>query len=63
VYHSLNYLQADVSSMLRGEGWAVAESVDEVRMTVNTSHANMDLGMPSLVEKMPKPWPIPPLTL
>jgi V-type H+-transporting ATPase subunit a len=60
VYHSLNYFKADVSGMLRGEGWAVAESVDEVRMTVNKSHANMDLGMPSLVDKMAKPWPTPP---
>jgi len=60
VYHSLNYFKADVSGMLRGEGWVVAECVDEVRMTVNKSHANMDLGMPSLVDRLPKPWPTPP---
>lgn len=60
VYHSLNMFKSDVSGMLRGEGWVIAESVDEVRATVNKSHANMDMAMPSLVDHVPKPWPTPP---
>jgi V-type H+-transporting ATPase subunit a len=52
--------KSDVSGMLRGEGWVIAESVDEVRATVNKSHANMDMAMPSLVDHVPKPWPTPP---
>ncbi|CAB9509973.1 116 kDa subunit a isoform 1 [Seminavis robusta] len=60
VYHTLNMFKADVSGMLRGEGWVVAESVDSVRESVNKAHANMDMAMPSLVDHVPKPWPTPP---
>jgi len=60
IYHSLNQFKADVSGMLRGEGWVIAESVDEVRESVNKAHANMDMSMPSLVDHVPKPWPTPP---
>jgi V-type H+-transporting ATPase subunit a len=60
VYHSLNMFKADVSGMLRGEGWVVKESSDEVRDAVERAHANMDLAMPSLVDLVPQPWPTPP---
>lgn len=60
VYHSLNMFKADVSGMLRGEGWVVAESTDAVREAVEHAHSNMDLAMPSLVDLMPQPWPTPP---
>lgn len=60
VYHSLNMFKADVSGMLRGEGWVVAESSDDVRDAVERAHANMDLAMPSLVDLVPQPWPTPP---
>ena len=60
VYHTLNMFKADVSGMLRGEGWVVAESSDSVRESVNKAHANMDLAMPSLVDHVPQPWPTPP---
>jgi len=60
VYHTLNMFKADVSGMLRGEGWVVAESVNAVRESVNKAHANMDMAMPSLVDHVPQPWPTPP---
>lgn len=59
-YHSLNMFKADVSGMLRGEGWVVAESSDDVRDAVERAHANMDMAMPSLVDLVPQPWPTPP---
>mmetsp|Transcript_43892 Transcript_43892/g.64471 ORF Transcript_43892/g.64471 Transcript_43892/m.64471 type:complete len:885 (-) Transcript_43892:302-2956(-) len=60
IYHSLNSFKADVSGMLRGEGWVISEYVNEVRETVNRAHTNMDMYMPSLVNQVPKPWPTPP---
>jgi len=60
VYHSLNMFKADVSGMLRGEGWVVAESSDAVKEAVEKAHSNMDLTMPSLVDLVPQPWPTPP---
>lgn len=60
VYHSLNMFKSDVSGMLRGEGWVVSESYGDVREAVNKAHANMDLAMPSMVERVPQPWPTPP---
>jgi V-type H+-transporting ATPase subunit a len=60
VYHSLNMFKADVSGMLRGEGWVVTESLEAVREAVERAHANMDLSMPSLVDHVPQPWPTPP---
>jgi V-type H+-transporting ATPase subunit a len=60
VYHSLNMFKADVSGMLRGEGWVVAEELDEVKEAVEKAHANMDMAMPSLVDHVPQPWPTPP---
>jgi len=60
IYHNLNMFKADVSGMLRGEGWILSQQRDEARMTVTKAHANMDLSMPSLLEVMPLPWPTPP---
>jgi len=60
IYHSLNMFKADVSGMLRGEGWVIADAVDTCRDCVNRAHANMDMAMPSLVDQVPKPWPTPP---
>jgi V-type H+-transporting ATPase subunit a len=52
--------KADVSGMLRGEGWVVAEAFESVREAVERAHSNMDLAMPSLVDLVPQPWPTPP---
>jgi len=60
VYHSLNMFKADVSGMLRGEGWVVGENLGDVRDAVEKAHANMDMAMPSLVDHVPQPWPTPP---
>lgn len=60
VYHSLNMFKADVSGMLRGEGWVVSEHLHEVKSAVEKAHANMDMAMPSLVDHVPQPWPTPP---
>jgi V-type H+-transporting ATPase subunit a len=60
VYHSLNMFKADVSGMLRAEGWVIADCLDEVKEVVNRTHANMDMAMPSMVDQVPKPWPMPP---
>jgi V-type H+-transporting ATPase subunit a len=60
IYHSLNMFKSDVAGMLRGEGWVIAEHLDEAKMCVARSHANMDLGHSSLVDQVPKPWPTPP---
>jgi V-type H+-transporting ATPase subunit a len=60
IYHSLNMFKADVSGMLRGEGWAVTENLHEVREAVESAHSNMDSGMPSHLDRVPQPWPTPP---
>ena len=60
VYHSLNMFKADVSGMLRGEGWVIAENLEEVKLCVEKAHANMDMAMPSLIDHVPQPWPTPP---
>ncbi|CAM9704198.1 unnamed protein product, partial [Choristocarpus tenellus] len=59
-YHTLNTFKPDVRGILRGEGWVVTEGLDRVQGAVNKAHADMDMGMPSMVEVMPKPWPTPP---
>ena len=38
----------------------VSEGLEGVQMAVSQAHAEMDTGMPSMVEVMPKPWPTPP---
>jgi V-type H+-transporting ATPase subunit a len=60
IYHSLNMFKSDVAGMLRAEGWVIAESIDQVKMSVARAHANMDLGQSALVDQVPKPWPTPP---
>lgn len=60
VYHTLNLLKSDVQGMLRGEGWVISESVNEVRDAINRAHANMGASMPSLVGQVSQPWPTPP---
>ncbi len=60
IYHSLNMFKSDVAGMLRGEGWVIAEHIDQVKMSVARAHANMDLGQSALVDQVPKPWPTPP---
>jgi len=60
IYHSLNMFKSDVSGMLRGEGWVIAENADDVRDAVNRAHSDMDMNMPSHVDQVPKPWPTPP---
>lgn len=54
------YLRPDVRGILRGEGWVVEDGLANVQSAVNKAHADMDTGMPSMVEVMPKPWPTPP---
>jgi V-type H+-transporting ATPase subunit a len=60
IYHSLNMFKADVAGMLRGEGWVIADSLNEAKAAVDRAHANMDLTNSTLVESVPKPWPTPP---
>lgn len=60
IYHSLNMFKADVSGMLRGEGWVPTENMNELREVVEMAHSNMDMGMPSHVDNVPQPWPTPP---
>lgn len=38
----------------------VEDALTKVQSAVNKAHADMDTGMPSMVEVMPKPWPTPP---
>jgi len=60
IYHSLNMFKADVSGMLRGEGWVATENLHDLREAVERAHSNMDMGMPSHVDRVPQPWPTPP---
>lgn len=46
--------------ILRGEGWVIGDGLADVQRAVGKAHANMDTGMPSMVEVMPKPWPTAP---
>ncbi|RHZ04210.1 hypothetical protein DYB31_004651 [Aphanomyces astaci] len=59
-YHTLNTFKADVSGMLRGEGWVVKSALDQVRREVERAHSADDKSMPSLVDTVAKPWPVPP---
>ncbi|EGB09325.1 hypothetical protein AURANDRAFT_53354 [Aureococcus anophagefferens] len=60
VYHVLNLFRADVSGMLRAEGWIVASAEAEARALVTRTHAAMDLAGASMLSPVPKPWPLPP---
>lgn len=59
-YHTLNQFRSDVSGMLRAEGWVIKSALDSVRREVTRAHNADDKSMPSLVDKVPKPWPVPP---
>ncbi|TFJ82106.1 hypothetical protein NSK_006771 [Nannochloropsis salina CCMP1776] len=59
-YHTLNLFKGDVSGMLRGEGWVVKAGIDEARRAVASAHNRYESSMPSLLEKVPLPWPTPP---
>ncbi|KAL7997802.1 putative V-type ATPase, V0 complex, 116kDa subunit family [Plasmopara halstedii] len=60
-YHALNMFRADVSGMLRAEGWVIKEALSSVRRAVTRAHtAADDKSMPSLVDTVAKPWPVPP---
>jgi V-type H+-transporting ATPase subunit a len=59
-YHTLNMFRADVSGMLRAEGWVIKEALERVRREVTRAHNSDDKSMPSLVDKVPKPWPVAP---
>lgn len=60
VYHALNMFKADVSGVLRGEGWIVSDAESEARALVTRAHAAVDLAGASMLEPAPKPWPQPP---
>jgi len=60
IYHSLNMFKADVSGMLRGEGWVITSCLGDAKDAVMRAHANMDLTSSAHVESVPKPWPTPP---
>lgn len=59
-YHSLNMFKSDVQGMLRGEGWVISDRMPEVTESINRAHASMDMAMPSLIDKVPEPWPTAP---
>ncbi|KAF1313378.1 Vacuolar proton translocating atpase a subunit, partial [Globisporangium splendens] len=59
-YHTLNQFRSDVSGMLRAEGWVIKSALESVRREVTRAHNADDKSMPSLVDKVPKPWPVPP---
>lgn len=60
VYHTLNLFRADVSGMLRAEGWIIASAEAEARALITRSHAAMDLAGASMLAVVPLPWPAPP---
>lgn len=60
IYHVLNLFRADVSGMLRGEGWIVASAEVDARALISQTHAAMDLAGASMLSQVPLPWPVPP---
>eukprot|EP00536_Pseudo-nitzschia_multiseries_P016609 jgi/Psemu1/328287/estExt_fgenesh1_pg.C_11620009 len=60
IYHTLNMLRSDVSGMLRGEGWVVADEFRNLQDAVKRAHASLDMAMPSLVNVVEGSWPTPP---
>merc|ERR1719247_2798319 len=60
IYHVLNLFRADVSGMLRAEGWIIASAEAEARALVTRTHAAMDLAGASMLAPVPLPWPSPP---
>eukprot|EP00629_Pelagomonadales_sp_RCC1024_P005790 CAMPEP_0119269228 /NCGR_PEP_ID=MMETSP1329-20130426/6713_1 /TAXON_ID=114041 /ORGANISM="Genus nov. species nov., Strain RCC1024" /LENGTH=866 /DNA_ID=CAMNT_0007269225 /DNA_START=41 /DNA_END=2638 /DNA_ORIENTATION=- len=62
VYHTLNLFRADVSGMLRAEGWIVTSAEVDARALVSRIHAAMDLAGASMLAPVTLPWPLPPTT-
>lgn len=62
IYHVLNLFSADVSGMLRAEGWIVSSAEADARALITRTHAAMDLAGASMFAVMPLPWPSPPTT-
>ena len=60
IYHTLNLFKADVSGMLRAEGWIVEPYLGKVQAALTKAHKNMDDGATALLEPVPKPWPTAP---
>jgi len=59
VYHTMNMLKADVSGMLRGEGWVIARQEVAAREALAKAHGKFE-SLPSLLEEVAQPWPTPP---
>mmetsp|Transcript_5610 Transcript_5610/g.7748 ORF Transcript_5610/g.7748 Transcript_5610/m.7748 type:complete len:874 (+) Transcript_5610:141-2762(+) len=60
VYHTLNLFKVFNRGFLSAEGWAVAEALPAIENAVRSSTSAIDTDMTSVVENVPKPWPIPP---
>jgi len=60
VYHALNMFKADVSGVLRAEGWIVADAESEARALVTRAHAAVDLAGAAMLAPVAGPWPTPP---
>jgi len=60
VYHTLNMFKAFTPGILRAEGWAVSEALPEIENAVRSSAQAIGSDIPSVVQNVPKPWPIPP---
>jgi len=61
VFHTLNCLKADVTGMLRGQGWVVKEQKPIVEGVVTRSHEDMGLVGASMLDVLPeRVWPTPP---
>ena len=59
IYHTMNMFKADVSGMLRGEGWVIARQEVDARKALTKAHGQFE-SLPSLLEEVPQPWPTPP---
>jgi V-type H+-transporting ATPase subunit a len=49
-----------MAGMLRAEGWVVGAALNDVRHTVRNALKGLDGSVPSLLERVPEPWPQPP---
>jgi len=61
VFHTLNCLKADVTGMLRGQGWVVKEQKAMVEGAITRAHEDMGLVGASMLDTLPqRVWPTPP---
>ena len=62
IYHSLNMFKADVTGMLRAEGWIIESAFNDAKQAILRAHSsgNNDRSMPSMLELVPTAWPTPP---